>query len=56
MVAHGGTMMAFLDRHGGDPSKKYWEWLLGNCEGYRIVLDLTDDGVCVRSAEKWNAH
>lgn len=56
MVAHGGTMMAFLDRHGKDPSRKYWEWLLGNCEGYRIVLSLACEGVRVHSVEKWNAH
>ncbi len=54
MVAHGGTMMAFLDRYGGNPSKKYWEWLVGNCEGYRITLTCDEGGITVRSVERWN--
>lgn len=54
MVAHGGTMMAFLDRYGNDPSKKYWEWLVGNCEGYRLAIDCDDGGVAVTSIERWS--
>ena len=53
MVAHGGTMMAFLDRYGNDPSKKYWEWLRGNCEGYRITLTCDDAGIKVDTIEQW---
>ena len=53
VVAHGGTMMSFLDRYGNDPSKKYWEWLLGNCEGYRIALTCGDAGIQVRSIGQW---
>ena len=52
MVAHGGMMMAFLDRYGNDPSKKYWEWLVGNCEGYRITLNC-DEGVAISSIARW---
>ena len=50
MVAHGGTMMAFLSRYGNDPSKQYWEWLVGNCGSYRIVLDCDESGIRVQSA------
>lgn len=50
MVAHGGTMMAFLDRY--VPSRKgYWEWLVGNCEGYRIVVEGTAEGEGAAEAE-----
>ena len=54
LVAHGGTMMSFLDRYGNDLSKKYWEWLVGNCEGYRISLTCGDAGIQVHSVERWN--
>ena len=47
MVAHGGTMMAFLSRYGNDPSKQYWEWLCPNCEGYRIDLTCDEAGITV---------
>ena len=53
MVAHGGTMMAFLDRYAHDPSKQYWEWLLGNCEGYRLSLTCDDSGVAIQSIARW---
>lgn len=53
MVAHGGTMMAFLSRYGNDPSKQYWEWLVGNCEGYRIGVDVSDTNISVRSLARW---
>lgn len=53
MVAHGGTMMAFLDRYGNDPAKKYWEWLVGNCEGYRIALTCDEAGIRVHSITRW---
>lgn len=54
MVAHGGTMMAFLDRYGNNPEKKYWEWLVGNCEGYRITLTCDDAGIQLSAIERWN--
>lgn len=53
VVAHGGTMMAFLSRYGGDPSKKYWDWLVGNCEGYRIALACCADDIQVASIARW---
>ena len=40
LVAHGGTMMASMSRF-GDGSKDYYEWLVGNCEGYRLAVDLS---------------
>ena len=42
MVGHGGTMMASLSRF-ADDDRAYWEWLVGNCKGYRIQVDL-DEG------------
>ena len=39
MVGHGGTMMASLSRF-ADDGRAYWEWLVGNCGGYRIQVDL----------------
>ena len=42
LVAHGGTMMASLSRF-GDGSREYYEWLVGNCEGYRLQVDLSGD-------------
>ena len=40
LVAHGGTMMASMSRF-GDGSRDYYEWLVGNCEGYRLAVDLS---------------
>lgn len=53
MVAHGGTMMGFLDRFGNDPSKLYWEWLVGNCEGYRIDVTCDEAGLVINSVERY---
>ena len=41
LVAHGGTMMAALDTF-GDGSRSYYDWHVGNCEGYLIAVDLHD--------------
>jgi broad specificity phosphatase PhoE len=35
VVAHGGTMMAILSRYADEP-RDYYDWLVGNCCGYRI--------------------
>ena len=51
MVAHGGTMMSFLDHH-VPGQRKYWEWLVGNCEGYRIGVSCAEGSVKVNSIEK----
>ncbi|MBQ9041754.1 MAG: histidine phosphatase family protein [Eggerthellaceae bacterium] len=53
VVAHGGTMMGFLDRFGNDPSKRYWEWLVGNCEGYRINVTCDEAGLQIHSIDRW---
>ena len=42
MVAHGGTMMASLSTF-AEADRDYYEWLVGNCKGYRIRVDLTGD-------------
>ncbi|MBO4352437.1 MAG: histidine phosphatase family protein [Eggerthellaceae bacterium] len=42
LVAHGGTMMASLSGF-GDGSREYYEWLVGNCEGYRLSVDLSGE-------------
>lgn len=42
LVAHGGTMMASFDRF-ADGSRTYYEWLVGNCKGYRVDVILHDD-------------
>jgi alpha-ribazole phosphatase len=38
LVAHGGTLMAILDRY-AVPRREYYEWYVGNCGGYRAHLD-----------------
>lgn len=44
VVAHGGTMMAALSRF-GDGSRSYYEWLVGNCEGYSIDVNVNLGGI-----------
>ena len=45
LVAHGGTMMAALSEFSVDhPERDYYEWLTGNCGGYRIDVRFDDDG------------
>ena len=58
LVAHGGTMMAALSEFSVDhPERDYYEWLVGNCEGYRIDAGIDADGRPVfdncRRFEKW---
>jgi len=38
MVVHGGTIMAVLDAY-GLPHRDYFDWQVGNTEGYEIRLD-----------------
>lgn len=38
IVAHGGTIMAIMDRYARDP-RKYFEWYVPNCGGYRLQID-----------------
>ena len=51
LVAHGGTMMASLSRF-ADERREYYEWLTGNCEGYRIRVELSDTGMAFRDIDK----
>lgn len=44
LVAHGGTMMASLSRF-ADEAREYYEWLTGNCEGYRIQVTFSNGGM-----------
>lgn len=44
MVAHGGTMMASLSRFAVQ-RRLYHEWLVGNCEGYLIDVELDVDAL-----------
>jgi len=45
LVAHGGTMMAALSTYAVDDSgREYYEWLVGNCEAYRMDVQLTSGG------------
>lgn len=37
IVAHGGTLMAILDRY-AVPHREYYEWYVGNCGGYSASL------------------
>lgn len=41
IVAHGGTMMALLSEY-GRPPRDYYDWLVGNCAGYRLGLEWED--------------
>lgn len=50
MVAHGGTLMAFLGAYGGEEGK-YYEWNVGNCQGYRLGIQLEDGDVRISSIE-----
>ena len=50
MVAHGGTLMAFLGAYGGVEGK-YYEWNVGNCRGYRLGIQIEGDDVRISSIE-----
>lgn len=40
IVAHGGSLMAIMDRY-GRPARPYYEWYVDNCCGYGAYLDET---------------
>ena len=50
LVAHGGTLMAFLDRY-GDGSRQYYEWNTGNCHGYRLAMLLDENSLSITRIE-----
>ena len=52
MVGHGGTMMSFLDRY-MPGQRAYWEWLTGNCEGYRMNVGFVRDKIVLHSVRRW---
>ena len=52
LVAHGGTLMAFLDRH-GDGRCRWYEWNAENCHGYRLKMQLDGDDLAVTQIERF---
>ncbi|MDO4621572.1 MAG: histidine phosphatase family protein [Eubacteriales bacterium] len=44
-VVHGGTIMSILERF-AVPRKSYYEWHVGNGEGYVLEIDPKDPFVC----------
>ena len=45
LVAHGGTMMAALSTYAVDrEGREYYDWLVGNCEGWRMDVQTTKGG------------
>jgi len=45
LVAHGGTMMSALSAFAVDQQgRSYFDWHVGNCEGYRIDVSFDADG------------
>ena len=55
VVAHGGTMMSALSSYCIDrPKRDYYEWLTGNCEGWRVSAELTKGGTLIlRDAQRF---
>ena len=51
LVAHGGTMMATLSHFVIDGGRSYYEWLTGNCEGYRMDVAVSPDGLLISNVE-----
>ena len=48
LVAHGGTMMSALSTYARNADdKSYFDWHVGNCQGYRIRVLLTKGGTLV---------
>ena len=48
IVAHGGTLMASMSAFAVDHAERsYFEWHVGNCEGYRVDVHLDDSGAPV---------
>ena len=48
LVAHGGTMMSAFSTYCIDtPEREYYEWLTGNCGGYRVDATITKGGTLI---------
>ena len=41
IVAHGGTIMAFLSKYAVE-KRGYYDWIVGNCDGYRMQITLAE--------------
>lgn len=52
LVAHGGTMMAFLGYYAGD-IRQYFEWNTANCHGYRLRICLGADTLAIEEIEEF---
>lgn len=55
LVAHGGTLMASLSRL-ADERRGYYDWLVGNCAGYRMEVAFPDGPagrVQLRHVREW---
>ena len=51
LVAHGGTLMSFLSRY-SDDDRTFYEWLVGNCQGYRMNVSIELDDVKLGNIER----
>ena len=52
LVAHGGTMMAFLDCYAGNV-RQYFEWNTANCHGYRLRIRISVDALEIEDIEEF---
>ena len=52
LVAHGGTMMAFLDCYAGN-IRQYFEWNTANCHGYRMRISLDVNSLAIQDIEEF---
>lgn len=51
VVAHGGTLMASMSRF-ADGGRTYYEWHVGNCEGYRMRAHLDERSLRFTDVER----
>ena len=51
LFVHGGTIMSLMDRYCAS-KKPYYEWMVGNAEGYAGLLRKTDHSWVIESEEK----
>ena len=50
LVAHGGTLMAVMDRYAA-PRREYWDWHVPPLQGFRARLDLSAGDACPQLTE-----
>ena len=46
LVVHGGTIMAVMSRF-ARPEADYFDWRLGNCQGYRCEAHMGPEGLAL---------